>query len=99
MANIKTLKRPSAASKPQKWGKSYNREVYASARWKRMSLNHRINNPLCVMCGEPGDMTDHIKPIQSGGAIWDSRNFQTLCSKCHTVKTNQERNALKNKGV
>lgn len=94
MAYLKTLKK-ATSPKPQKWGSSYNREVYASARWKRMSLAHRNENPLCAHCGAPGDVTDHIKPIRFGGEAWSKKNFQTLCNSCHTKKTNQERNTLK----
>ena len=31
-------------------------------------------------------MTDHIIPIEQGGAEWDQRNYMALSNKVHNVK-------------
>lgn len=89
-SSIKTLSRPKAPVS-QKWGVERNRNVYGSNRWKKTSERWRMNNPLCVVCEEPGQLTDHIEPIAMGGAVWDENNFQTLCNRCHRIKTRGER--------
>ena len=35
---------------------------------------------------------DHIIPINKkyNGAMFDSRNYQSLCASCHSIKTRQE---------
>lgn len=49
----------------------------------------------CVKCGVPKGVSrlfaDHITEISDGGDPLDPRNGQTLCSRCHAIKTAQAR--------
>lgn len=87
--SLKTLSKPKAT--PKKWGRSNNRDVYGSQRWRKTSLRNLREHPLCAVCGDPGDLTDHINPINNGGDVWDSKNHQTLCRRCHDKKTKNEK--------
>ena len=45
----------------------------------------------CRCCGKPGRLeADHIKPLHKGGAVYDIRNVQALCRRCHLDKTARE---------
>lgn len=51
--------------------------------------------PLCRHCRRKGlvrlaEELDHIVPLHLGGAVWDPRNLQPLCKRCHSVKTRKE---------
>lgn len=79
---------------PKRQG-SNNREIYQSSRWHKYSLQYRKIHRLCVICLSKGitkvsECVDHIKPIESGGSIWDSGNHQALCLACHNRKTKNE---------
>jgi 5-methylcytosine-specific restriction protein A len=37
-----------------------------------------------------GEQTDHIIPVSQGGDFWDDRNHQSLCTSCHSRKTQRE---------
>lgn len=40
--------------------------------------------------GRPAQV-DHIKPINKGGESIDPANLQTLCYKCHAIKTSKDK--------
>lgn len=54
----------------------------------------------CVECGSDGIThtnyeyveldADHIIPIALGGDEWEIDNLQTLCKKCHKIKTKKD---------
>jgi len=72
--------------------KQNNYKLYNSRKWRKFSHQLRKDNPLCKICLDegkttPSSMVDHIKEINSGGAIWDVNNLQCLCSKCHFSKS------------
>jgi len=69
-------------------------KVYKTYEWRRYSEQYRRDNPECAACGNT-DKThlDHIIPVSSGGAMWDTRNHQTLCNSCHSRKTKIEQSA------
>lgn len=67
------------------------REFYASSLWTKLSLAFRAENPLCFMCSQLGTEVDHIIPIRYGGAPLDWANLQTLCRRCHKLKTHQDK--------
>lgn len=76
--------------------------LYNSRKWRNKSRNYLKANPLCVMCKAnniiaQATVTDHIKPIDQGGEIWDERNMQGLCASCHGKKSSMDRKNLKNK--
>ena len=58
-------------------------------RWREAILARDF--ALCVECGGSGDglpmHADHIVPLSQGGAVYDMDNGQTLCHRCHSVKT------------
>lgn len=70
--------------------------------WKRLRNNYIRMNPFCQVCGKPGDVVDHIIPVNpldpmitmNGlyGEFLNEANLQTLCHSCHNSKTAKERN-------
>lgn len=66
---------------------------YYSTEWRRFRSWWLRGHPLCVFCGQPGEMVDHIVPIKAGGARLDPDNAQTSCNRCHNKKTGSERTA------
>ena len=73
-----------------------NATMYNSTRWRKLSKLYRMHNPLCVECDKVGIVspamhTDHIKPINMGGDAWAWDNLQSLCLRCHSVKSATER--------
>jgi 5-methylcytosine-specific restriction enzyme A len=67
--------------------------IYRLNRWRNVSKMFRMENPLCEVSGQaqdlvinPCEMTDHIIPIEKGGAEWDQRNYMALSNKVHNVK-------------
>ena len=51
---------------------------------------HKRCNPLCVVCGAPVEVTDHIVPINQGGQVYALDNLQSLCHPCHNSKSGKE---------
>lgn len=69
-----------------------NYTFYNSYAWRQKSKSYRRSNPLCSSCLEkgrtsPSEVTDHIIPIDKGGAKWDENNFMALCHSCHNSKS------------
>ena len=68
---------------------------YQSAAWIKLRNQKRILNPLCEYCLKEGkvvgmEIVDHIKPISEGGDPLHLSNLQSLCDKCHRIKTAKE---------
>ena len=66
-------------------------KLYSSKYWRKLSLRHRKNNPLCVRCLARGqykraELTDHDNPVWSGRGILTSK-LNALCKECHRDKT------------
>lgn len=65
---------------------------------KKYILNLQGNK--CNICGVEFNHKncefdlDHIVPIWCGGSIFDLKNRQMICKKCHKEKTKRERNKL-----
>jgi 5-methylcytosine-specific restriction protein A len=80
-----------------------NKEIaafYWSPIWRKTAKAHKAANPLCVKCKEEGrikgaEVTDHITPIEDGGARLDWNNLQSLCHSCHNSKSASERHIRK----
>lgn len=67
-----------------------------TAAWDRLRAAYRLAHPLCAQCLREGRTTiavdvDHIQPIGRGGALLDESNLQSLCRRCHNIKTASER--------
>ncbi len=74
-----------------------SKKVYDSKQWRehtRPSVLVR-DNYKCVKCGHIGKsselVVDHIVEIKDGGDKYNKSNLQTLCIKCHAVKTEEEK--------
>lgn len=65
-------------------------------RWQKARAHYLSRNPLCVRCGERGDVraasvVDHVEPHHGDpGLMWDQANWQALCKPCHDLKTATE---------
>lgn len=75
----------------QPWRQAYREPAYRAARTEALRLR-----PECP-CGQPATQTDHVVPLRQ---LWDTdewstrhqiANIQTLCARCHQIKTNQDR--------
>ena len=97
-----TPKRTTKPNIPQatkaKWMnvQNVNAKFYNSAAWRKASRAHKQKHPLCVQCKEKGittaaEHTDHIIPIEQGGAMLQESNLQSLCKRCHSIKTAKEK--------
>ena len=72
-----------------------NQRLYNSRQWRSISEAYRKYHPLCEVCEAKGlvvgvDVTDHIVPIEKGGAIWLKDNYMGLCHACHNRKRGYE---------
>lgn len=45
----------------------------------------------CQFCVMPANTVDHRLPLAWGGEPYDWANLQSMCEKCHGMKTNEER--------
>lgn len=72
-----------------------NVKFYNSKRWRSLRAYFIQMNPLCKACEEndwivPGECVDHIIPIRFDGSMTALSNLQTLCNKCHAIKSGKE---------
>jgi 5-methylcytosine-specific restriction enzyme A len=63
--------------------------------WRKLQAAYLSEHPLCVMCDAAGFvcqavLVDHVKPIVSGGAVLDRANLQSLCVRCHAIKSGRD---------
>tara|TARA_R100000655_G_scaffold31221_1_gene62651 strand:- start:76 stop:414 length:339 start_codon:yes stop_codon:yes gene_type:complete len=77
-------------------------KIYNSNRWRKLRSWFIKRNPLCVICNKNNISTaarvvDHIKEIADGGSVWSASNLQSLCDRCHRVKTAKAVNRRKYK--
>lgn len=81
--------------------------VYSSERWKLFAMKYKQANPRCVKCGATNNESrlyvDHKIEIadmpygELDTGVWDERNLQTLCARCHGKKTEKEKQKRKQK--
>ena len=74
----------------------HNTDFYQSRMWRSLRALKLEQTPLCEECQRrgiltPAQMVDHIIPINKGGAPLDMSNLQSLCNKCHAVKTARDK--------
>lgn len=79
-------------------GREERSDLYDSARWRNMRVQHFMQHPLCVYCEEEGrtslaKVLDHKIPHRVDASIdfFDASNHQGLCEKCHNRKSALER--------
>ena len=70
----------------------HSAHILKSERWRRVRVEVlNRDNWQCVQCGARGSLeVDHITPVRKGGAEYDLGNLQSLCKRCHSVKTQSE---------
>lgn len=67
------------------------------SRWDKARLVWLAEHPICAECERNGLVVagyavDHITPHRGDqGLFWDQSNWQTLCRRCHAVKSQAER--------
>ncbi len=66
-------------------------KFYASGQWRKLRALKLKRNPLCVKCGRPATVADHIIEIKDGGCKLCIDNLQSMCNGCHTSKTAAEK--------
>ena len=61
---------------------------YYTYRWTKFSRLFRQRNPLCVVCGNAAEVTDHVLPaaLIAEADFYKEDNLQSLCHKCHNRK-------------
>jgi 5-methylcytosine-specific restriction endonuclease McrA len=58
--------------------------LYNSSKWRRLRDEYKRKHPLCVRCGKPGYILDHVTPHRGDLVLfWNQGNWQTLCKLCH----------------
>lgn len=71
-------------------------EFYRTKRWRDGSKAFLARNPLCADCGDLGQVVaasevDHVTPHRGDAQLmWDRKNWQSLCKRCHSRKTARE---------
>jgi hypothetical protein len=76
-----------------------NQKFYQSARWKKVSRLYKNQHPICEVSYFDGlaaeaKVTDHIIPIEQGGAEWDERNYMGLSTYYHNLKRRFEQDGF-----
>ena len=88
-SRIKPAQQTRAKPLPSEGG--VGRAIYSSAEWtafRNAIVQERGRR--CEKCGAVGPViADHIVEIRDGGAIYERRNIQLLCRRCHNSKTAQ----------
>ncbi|WP_292527815.1 HNH endonuclease [Methylocystis sp.] len=67
--------------------------VYYTSRWARVRwIALRRDGFACVKCGARGRLeVDHIESIRRAPErAYELHNLQSLCTSCHSIKTNDE---------
>ena len=90
------LPRPARApdQRPTAAARGYGRE------WREQSKGHLHKHPLCVRCAANGltvaaTVVDHVTPHKGNRQLfWARSNWQSLCERCHNVKTATEDGAF-----
>jgi 5-methylcytosine-specific restriction endonuclease McrA len=65
-------------------------KFYNTTRWRKLRSMFIKEHPLCVECSGIGQVVDHIIPIRLGGEELSWENLQTMCHRCHNIKSGKE---------
>ena len=72
-------------------------KMYQSVRWKTRRRLILKRNPFCAECKKKNrlvfaEVIDHIIPHKGNWTLFlDNDNLQTLCRKCHGIKSQKEK--------
>lgn len=74
---------------------------YKTQHWRKLRDTYIAKNPTCALCARLGRLTvgtvvDHIVERRDGGEDLNQTNLQTLCHRCHTIKTYEEKRKRNN---
>lgn len=73
--------------------------LYESARWRKISREFLKKYPVCLICGKPARIADHITPHRGNLELfYDESNLQPMCWSCHSRKTFRENNNFRRNG-
>ncbi|MGM9649216.1 MAG: HNH endonuclease [Butyricicoccaceae bacterium] len=73
-------------------------KMYGSRQWARIRQDQLMREPFCRSCAAQGRRVratevDHIIPHRGDASLFaDKNNLQSLCKRCHSMKTMQEIN-------
>lgn len=83
---------PSITLKPPKRQRTAEElKLYSTSRWQAMRSTQLARSPLCTQCGDIATVADHIRPHRGDKALfYNSDNLQSLCWRCHAIKTVKE---------
>lgn len=76
---------------------------YSSRRWRILRTKWLSLHPFCVRCIVNGNVViatiaDHIRPHKGDTKLfYDTDNLQSLCKRCHDIKTAKEDGGFGNK--
>ncbi|WP_409013596.1 HNH endonuclease [Dyadobacter sp. CY312] len=87
--------------------KSEVRRIRDSRQWRDRVRPQQLRDfPYCKICDEKGKLkeaveVDHITALEAGGDPFDPENLQSLCKRCHVIKSAEEARtrSLKLKGI
>lgn len=65
-------------------------KFYQTNAWRTLRNMFIKRHPLCVECDGIGQVVDHIIPIKQGGDSLEWDNLQTMCHRCHNIKSGKE---------
>ena len=90
--------RPTVApqARPKDRRPNANQRGYG-AQWQRTAALHLAQHPLCVRCNGLASLVDHIRAVrgEDDPGFFDPDNHQSLCRRCHAVKTHADKAAGK----
>jgi 5-methylcytosine-specific restriction endonuclease McrA len=66
-------------------------KFYHSREWKKLRDKKLTKDPLCIKCGMPAKIVDHIVEISDGGCRLCMDNLQSMCIACHNSKTAEKK--------
>lgn len=94
--------KPNKNSRCPKCNKQYDtkvrdkdsKKIYNSSKWiKEVRPAVLIRDAArCVQCDSKENLVvDHVEELKDGGDPYDLNNLETLCKKCHSIKTHEEK--------
>lgn len=90
LAEMKRRRQRTAPVSPEKRAAS---RLYGTAAWHRIRLAQLAEEPLCRHCAAENRVTaatvvDHVQPHWNDKQVfYDRTNLQSLCKRCHDIKT------------